>query len=141
MAGTMTDGLLLRVETNVVDELRGLLTEQTEILKTLATAVADAHDSQVYTLTGASDWPMLGAVGTLLLAAIYYMWRENKAQWKDIKNIIRGNRIEGREEFGKITSALDSHRVEWRMDLDKESDRVKAEHDKIWTFIRQIDGK
>lgn len=69
-----------------------------------------------YTLTGASDWPILATMAGLLIAVIGWMW-------VDLKATIR----EGR--------------AEWKTELTSYKTEHDKEHDRLWQAHRdcQID--
>ena len=77
--------------------------EQVEKLLSTLDAIAKgiAMPNQ-YTITGAADWQILvtlgGALGTILLAAIAFMW-------VDLRSVVKDNRGEWKE-------ALDKHKIE-----------------------------
>jgi hypothetical protein len=66
---------------------------------------------QQYTITGAADWPILAAIGGILLLAIAAMWADLKATIKE-------------------------YRTEWRSELSAVKSENDKDHDIIWDAIR-----
>ena len=70
-----------------------------------------ATKNQPYTITGAADWPILVALGFILVSLIGFMWR-------DLRGYIKDNRSDWKE-------ALTEHKSE-----------SKKENDIIWAAMR-----
>jgi len=66
---------------------------------------------QTYTLTGAADWPLLMAVGGLLLAAICAMWADLRGAMRDSRTDWKTELAQYKKENEKDINALwDEHR-------------------------------
>ena len=72
-----------------------MTTEQFAQLLTLLEKIA----SRQYTITGASDWPILLVIGGITFALI-------GAMWTDLRNNFREQKAEAKEERNLIWSAL-----------------------------------
>ena len=88
---------------------------QFEKLIVSLTRVADGM-RQPYTLTGASDWPMLVLFGGVLIAVVGFMWRDLRATIKD---------------------SADGHRVA----LDREAVEREKQDNLLWAEIRAVRGE
>lgn len=61
------------------DQIEPLITSIAELTK----ALHPLAKPPVYTLTGASDWPLLMAMGGILLAVLGFMWVDLRNTFKD----------------------------------------------------------
>jgi len=68
-----------------------------------------------YTITGAADWPILAAIGAILLALIAMMW-------SDLRSTIKDNR------------------GEWQVSLTKHEVDVDRKLDLLWDAMRHCQG-
>ena len=64
-----------------------------------------------YTITGASDWPLLVALVAIIVSLLVYIWQ-------DLKNTMKENK------------------VEWQIAIDKEEAEREKQDDYIWTAMR-----
>lgn len=72
--------------------------------------------SRQYTITGAADWPILVAIGAVLISMGAFMW-------VDLKNTIKDNRGESRDELKKhIDDDEKDHEKLWKAFSDCQSD-------------------
>ena len=71
-----------------------------------------AAQPKSYTLTGASDWPLLVVVGTALVALICFMWLDLRTQVRD-----------GRGEWQRADTELET--------------RIEKETALIWKAIKE----
>ena len=66
--------------------------------------------SRQYTITGASDWPILAAVGGLLAVLIGLMWSDLRGSIKeyrtDWKSELAAHKREGKEELDLLWTAM-----------------------------------
>lgn len=67
--------------------------------------------SRQYTLTGASDWPILMAVGGVLVALIGLMWSD-------------------------LRSSIKEYRTDWKSELAVHKRESKEELDLVWSALR-----
>jgi len=81
-----------------VDKLAGPLNK-------IAAVIVAPQPPQSYTLTGASDWPLLVAVGGLLLMALVAIWADLKAALKDSRS---ASKDELREHKADTTAKFDA---------------------------------
>ncbi|HKI46918.1 MAG TPA: hypothetical protein VKA08_16435 [Balneolales bacterium] len=58
------------------------------VLRQIAESLTIANK---YTITGAADWPILAAVGGLLIAILGFMWRDLRSAMKDLKRESRAD--------------------------------------------------
>jgi len=70
----------------------------TEQFSRLITAIESLVNKQ-YTISGAADWPMLIAIGSLLIAVIGFMWI-------DLRSKLDAGRNDTRKEFDAIWQAM-----------------------------------
>ena len=68
-----------------------------------------------YTLTNASDWPLLVWMGGFLITALAAMWIDLKATIKE-------------------------HRSEWRVELDKHKLESEKAVEQVWTAMKDCQG-
>ena len=76
-------------------------------LLTVLTKLADRQ----YTISGASDWPILLVVGGILLTAIAMMWSDLKTSMKESKQ-------------------------DWQDDLRSHKEDDSKAHDAVWSAMR-----
>lgn len=81
-----------------------------------------ASRGQTYTITGAADWPILAAIGGILIMIIAFMWR-------DLRGTIRDNRLDWKESMAMIRS-------EWQDALREHKAEGKKENDILWGAMR-----
>ncbi len=65
-----------------------------------------------YTLTGATDWPILAVMAVAIVGLLVYIWQDLKGTIKE-------------------------HRAEWKDDLEKEIAERKEQDEFIWTELRE----
>jgi len=73
--------------------------------------IAERIANKQFAITAAADWPILAAVGAILVAIIGFMW-------VDLKSVIR----EGKEE--------------WRTALKESKEENSRDHETIWKAMR-----
>jgi hypothetical protein len=73
--------------------------DQTRMLLEALDKIASAMQGQAYTITGASDWPILATVGGALVVVLGFMWR-------DLRSVIKEVKTEGRSGDDLIWAAL-----------------------------------
>lgn len=83
-----------------------------ELLKLLGRIADGLSKQQMYTLTGAADWPILLVVGGVMLGMIGFMWRD------------LGNKIE-------------SHRKDWKEALAAHIALDDKDHQLLWKAHRE----
>ena len=87
-----------------------------QLLASLAKIAEGLSTQQQYTITGAVDYPILVAIGSILVALAAFMW-------VDLRNTIKDNRGELREELTKhINDDERDHEKIWKAFGDCQSD-------------------
>jgi hypothetical protein len=98
--------------------------EQIAKLLELLSRIADSLASpRPYTLTGASDWPILLVLGGILAIMIGLIGALIRLMWSDLRTSMRDNRSEWREAVAEV----------------KGEERV--EHDLLWAALRDCQGE
>lgn len=58
-----------------------------------------ASKSQSYTLTGAADWPLLLAIGFVVMALVGFMWR-------DLRETMQSNKVSAEKDIDNIWNGM-----------------------------------
>lgn len=97
--------------------------EQIARLIELLTKIADTLSApKPYTITGASDWPVLLVVGGILAIMIGLIGGLIRLMWSDLRVSLRDNRTEWKEAVAELKH------------------EEKVEHDLLWSALRDCQG-
>lgn len=91
------------------DQFRELI----DIIKTISLSLGDRH----YTLTGASDWPILASMIGVLAAILVSIWLDFRGQFRDLRAVVMS--------------------FATKEDLQREERERKEGDDHIWASIRE----
>ena len=94
-----------------------------------------AAQSKSYTLTGASDWPLLVVVGGILMALLGVMAGMIGLMWADLRNNIREGKAEWQAAVEKHEQELDEKCAANAQLMRDVEARIKGEITTIWQVV------
>lgn len=69
-----------------------------------------AKKDQTYTITGAADWPILAAIGIIIVALIGAMWNDQRSGMKEYKTdllvAIKDVKDDSRDDIDNVWKAM-----------------------------------